>query len=382
MEAKAVREENERQQSIKQNNLYRRELAWMRRGAKARSTKQKARIQRFDELEDAKGSGTRNQEMEVSIGGDRLGKQVFELKDAVKTFQGNVILDGYNRLIKPKDRIGIVGKNGSGKSTLLNILAGREELTSGELMTGQTVKIAYYTQEHEELDENMRMIEYLREAGEYVTTDKGEQISVTSMLERFLFPMSTHGTLIRKLSGGEKRRLFLLRLLMGKPNVLLLDEPTNDLDTETLTVLEDYIHEFTGVVITVSHDRYFLDKTARELLIFNGQGSIDSYIGEYTEYLERSQQAAVKPQATKKEPAPQAVQKEKKRLSYMEKREWDELEDKMADIESRIEQVNMELQGIGSDFTKAQQLMDESAKLNEQLEHLIERWSYLSEFAE
>ncbi|WP_430508046.1 ABC-F family ATP-binding cassette domain-containing protein [Rossellomorea marisflavi] len=382
IEAKAVREENERQQSIKQNNLYRRELAWMRRGAKARSTKQKARIQRFDELEDAKGSGTRNQEMEVSIGGDRLGKQVFELKDAVKTFQGNVILDGYNRLIKPKDRIGIVGKNGSGKSTLLNILAGREELTSRELMTGQTVKIAYYTQEHEELDENMRMIEYLREAGEYVTTDKGEQISVTSMLERFLFPMSTHGTLIRKLSGGEKRRLFLLRLLMGKPNVLLLDEPTNDLDTETLTVLEDYIHEFTGVVITVSHDRYFLDKTARELLIFNGQGSIDSYIGEYTEYLERSQQAAVKPQATKKEPAPQAVQKEKKRLSYMEKREWDELEDKMADIESRIEQVNMELQGIGSDFTKAQQLMDESAKLNEQLEHLIERWSYLSEFAE
>ena len=169
---------------------------------------------------------------------------------------------------------------------------------------------------------------------------------------------------------------------MGKPNVLLLDEPTNDLDTETLTVLEDYIHEFTGVVITVSHDRYFLDKTARELLIFNGQGSIDSYIGEYTEYLERSQQVAVKSPAAKKEPAPQAVQKEKKRLSYMEKREWDELDDKMADIESRIEQVNMELQGIGSDFTKAQQLMDESAKLNEQLEHLIERWSYLSEFAE
>jgi ABC transport system ATP-binding/permease protein len=229
----------------------------------------------------------------------------------------------------------------------------------------------------------MRMIEYIREAGEYITTDKGEQISVTSMLERFLFPMSTHGTLIRKLSGGEKRRLFLLKLLMSKPNVLLLDEPTNDLDTETLTVLEDYINEFSGVVITVSHDRYFLDKTAEQLLVFNGDGQIDFYFGEYTEYLEKNEVKSKKQDPVKKqESAPVKEEKEKKRLSYMEKREWDEIEEKMADIEQRIEEADAELQKVGSDFEKAQQLMNESEKLNEQLEELIERWSYLSEFAE
>ncbi|WP_299737799.1 ABC-F family ATP-binding cassette domain-containing protein [uncultured Rossellomorea sp.] len=385
IEAKASREEVERQLSEKQQNLYRRELAWMRRGAKARTTKQKARIQRFENLEDTMSSGPSGGQVDMAIGGNRLGKQVFEFKDASKMFEDKRILDEFSFLIKPKDRIGIVGKNGSGKSTFLNLLAGTDELTSGDLLKGQTVKVAYYTQGHEELDENMRMIEYIRAAGEYITTDKGEQISVTSMLERFLFPMSTHGTLIRKLSGGEKRRLFLLKLLMSKPNVLLLDEPTNDLDTETLTVLEDYINEFSGVVITVSHDRYFLDKTAEQLLVFNGDGQIDFYFGEYTEYLEKSEAKSKKQDPVKKQesaPVKEEKEKEKKRLSYMEKREWDEIEVKMADIEKRIEEADAELQKVGSDFEKAQQLMNESQNLNEQLEKLIERWTYLSEFAE
>ncbi|MEI2665617.1 ABC-F family ATP-binding cassette domain-containing protein [Rossellomorea sp. LJF3] len=385
IEAKASREEVERQLSEKQQNLYRRELAWMRRGAKARTTKQKARIQRFEHLEDTMSSGPSNGQVDMALGGNRLGKQVYEFKGASKQFEDKRILNEFSFLIKPKDRIGIVGKNGSGKSTFLNLLAGTDELTKGELLKGQTVKIAYYTQDHEELDESMRMIEYIREAGEYITTDKGEQVSVTSMLERFLFPMSTHGTLIRKLSGGEKRRLFLLKLLMSKPNVLLLDEPTNDLDTETLTVLEDYIKEFSGVVITVSHDRYFLDKTADQLLIFNGDGQIDFYYGEYTEYLEKSEALNKKqPTDTTKEPVPvkEVKEKEKKRLSYMEKREWDEIEDKMAGIEAKIEEADAELQKVGSNFERAQQLMKESEQLNEELERLIERWTYLSEFAE
>ncbi len=388
IEAKASREELDRQLSEKQQNLYKRELAWMRRGAKARTTKQKARIQRFEHLEENMSQGSSNQQMDMAIGGNRLGKQVFELKDASKIFEDKVILKDFNFLIKPGDRIGVVGKNGSGKSTLLNILAGKDTLTTGELTKGQTVKIAYYTQDHEELDENMRMIEYIREAGEYISTAKGEQISVTSMLERFLFPMNTHGTLISKLSGGEKRRLFLLKLLMTKPNVLLLDEPTNDLDTETLTVLEDYINEFSGVVVTVSHDRYFLDKTAEQLLVFNGDGQIDFYYGEYTDYLEKAEVEQKKHEAERKQEASvtsepnQKDKDKKKRLSYMEKREWEEIEGNITALEEKLEDVENELQNVGSNFEKAQHLMDESQEINRKLEKLIERWTYLSEFAE
>jgi ABC transport system ATP-binding/permease protein len=385
IEAKANREENERQMAEKQRNLYARELAWMRRGAKARSTKQKARIQRFENLEDNLSNGPSSQGVEMSLGGSRLGKQVFELVEATKSFEDKKILNHFNFLLKPKDRIGIVGINGSGKSTFLNILAGKEDLDEGEIIKGQTVKIAYYTQGHEEMDENQRMIEYLREAGEYVTTEKGEQISVANMLERFLFPMHAHGTIIRKLSGGEKRRLFLLKLLMEKPNVLLLDEPTNDLDTETLTVLEDYISDFSGVVVTVSHDRYFLDKTASQLLVFNGNAEIDTYYGEYTEYLQQQEQARaaatkVKPKSTEAKPVKKEMKK--KRMSYMEKREWEGIEDKIASVENRIEEIEGELAIVGSDFEKAQKLMEESQGLNEQLETLIERWTYLSELAE
>ena len=285
LEAKSSREEDEKRSREKAHNLYRTELAWIRRGAQARSTKQKARIDRFNQLDERLSKKVNNDSLEMSFTGSRLGKDVIEIKDGYKVFGDKRILHNFQLLIKPGDRIGIVGKNGSGKSTLLNIIAGRETLDEGERAIGQTVKFAYYTQESVDMDINKRMIEYIRETGDVIHTKDGKTISATQLLERFLFPMHTHGTVIRKLSGGERRRLYLLKLLMEEPNVLLLDEPTNDLDTETLTVLEGFLEEFTGVVITVSHDRYFLDKVCDELLIFQGNGEIERYYGEYTEYL-------------------------------------------------------------------------------------------------
>ncbi len=381
LEAKAIREENEAATLDKQKNLFRHELEWIRRGAKARSTKQKARIQRFEELETKVSSAKTNEKLDISLSGSRLGKQVLELKEATKTFENRVILDHFDLLIKPKDRLGIIGRNGTGKSTLLNILSGRLPLDSGELITGQTVKIAYYTQENEDLDESKRMIEYLKETAEIVHTSDGKTISAAQMLERFLFPPYSHGTLIRKLSGGEKRRLYLLKLLMEEPNVLLLDEPTNDLDTQTLTVLEDYLEDFPGVVITVSHDRYFLDKTVDTLLVLEGGGEISLFYGNYTEYLEK-QTVRATPIIEKKEKVDNVETPKKKKLSYMEKREWEEIEDKIAATEARIEEIQAEMAGIGSDFEKGQSLMKEEAELNEKLEEMIERWGYLSEFAD
>lgn len=383
LEAKAIREENDAATLEKKKNLFRNELEWIRRGAKARTTKQKARIQRFETLETQVSSGKTTDKLDISLSGSRLGKQVLELKSASKSFPDRKILDNLDLLIKPKDRLGIIGRNGTGKSTLLNILAGRIPLDSGELVTGQTVKIAYYTQENEDLDENKRMIEYLKETAEIVHTSDGKTISAAQMLERFLFPPYTHGTLIRKLSGGEKRRLYLLKLLMEEPNVLLLDEPTNDLDTQTLTILEDYLEDFPGVVITVSHDRYFLDKVVDTLLVLEGNGELSLYFGNYTDYLEKQSQREMAPtQEAKKQPTESKEKPKKKKLSYMEKREWEEIEGKISATETRLEEITKEMAQIGSDFEKGQRLMTEEVELNEQLESLIERWSYLSELVD
>lgn len=380
LEAKAIREENEAATLDKQRNLFRRELEWIRRGAKARTTKQKARIDRFETLDNQISSVKTSEKLDISLSGSRLGKQVFELKNANKSYGPHIILKDFDLLIKPGDRIGIVGKNGTGKSTLLNTLAGRLPLDSGEFIMGQTVKVAYYTQENDDMDENKRMIEYLKETAQVVSTSDGKTISAAQMLERFLFPSFTHGTPIRKLSGGEKRRLYLLKILMTEPNVLLLDEPTNDLDTQTLTVLEDYLEEFPGVVITVSHDRYFLDKVAEQLLILKGEGKIDSFYGNYTELLEsQSAKPETKPVAEKKvEPEKQ----KKKRLSYKEKLEWESIDDNIEKTENRLKEIEDEMALTGSDFERAQVLMKEETELNNHLEHLIERWSYLSELAE
>jgi ABC transport system ATP-binding/permease protein len=356
----------------------------MRRGAKARTTKQKARIQRFDELEDKLSGGKpTGEKVDISLNGSRLGKQVFELKDATKRYEEKTILNHFDLLVKPGDRLGIIGKNGAGKSTLLNILAKRLPLDDGEFITGQTVKIAYYTQESEDMDENKRMIEYIKETAEVVETSDGKTLSAALMLERFLFPPFSHGTPIRKLSGGEKRRLYLLKLLMTAPNVLLLDEPTNDLDTQTLTVLEDYLDEFPGVVITVSHDRYFLDKVVDQLIVLRGEGEIDSFYGNYSEYLEKeSTVEAKKTVATTPAPAKAPEKEKKKRMTYKEKKEWEEIDEVIAKTEARLEEIAEEIGNTGSDFTKAQELMKIEAELNEKLEYLIERWEYLAELAE
>jgi len=384
--AKALREEQEQQAEDKRRNLYRRELAWMKRGAKARSTKQKARKDRFEQLENELGKVSTNADVDIAIQGSRLGKQVFEFKHAYKAFPNQKILEDFNLLVKPGDRYGIVGKNGSGKSTLLNIIAGNIELDAGELSIGQTVKIAYYTQENEQLDENKRIISYIREAGEVIETKHGEKISATQMLERFLFPMHTHGTLIQKLSGGEKRRLYLLKLLMTKPNVLLMDEPTNDLDTATLTVLENYIDEFSGVVISVSHDRYYLDKTATQLLVFKGEGVIEKYYGTYSEYLQ--EQNEYEKTFTNNKPKIEEITKKKeekpkkKKLSFHEQREWETIEDDISSIENKLEILTNELENVGTDFERAQELTNEIDKMNSDLEALISRWTYLSEIVE
>ncbi|WP_042355340.1 ABC-F family ATP-binding cassette domain-containing protein [Bacillus rubiinfantis] len=385
LEAKAIREENELATYDKQKNLFRRELEWIRRGAKARSTKQKARIQRFDDLNDKIASGRpATEKLDFSLTGSRLGKQVFELKKASKRYGEKIILDQFDLLVKPGDHLGIIGHNGTGKSTLLNILAKRIPLDSGEYNMGQTVKIAYYTQEGEDIDENKRMIEYIKETSQIITTADGKTISAAQMLERFLFPSYTHGTPIRKLSGGEKRRLYLLKILMTAPNVLLLDEPTNDLDTHTLTVLEDYLEEFSGVVITVSHDRYFLDKIADQLLVLKGEGKIESFYGNYSEYLDKKVATESKKLTFTTAPTePKTVEKvKKKKMTYKEKKEWEEIDDVIAQTEERIEAVSVAMAEANSDFTVLQELMAEAAELNEKLEGLIERWSYLAELAE
>lgn len=382
LEAKAIREENEAATLEKKKNLFRQELEWIRRGAKARTTKQKARIQRFDKLDEELSAVKESDKLDIALSGSRLGKQVLELRGASKQYDDQVILADFDLLVKPGDRLGIIGRNGSGKSTLLNILAGKIPLDAGELVTGQTVKVAYYTQENEEMDENKRMIEYLKETAELVKTTDGKVISAAQMLERFLFPMYSHGTPIRKLSGGEKRRLYLLKLLMEEPNVLLLDEPTNDLDTQTLTVLEDYLEEFPGVVLTVSHDRYFLDKVVDQLLVLEGQGKTEFYFGNYTDFLEKRPKLAEESQPVKKDKAKPEEKQKKKRMSFNEKMEWESIGDKIAAAEKRLEEVQEEMADIGSDFEKGQALMKEEAELNDHLEYLIERWSYLAEIAE
>lgn len=383
IEAKALREEQEMAQEEKRQNLYRRELAWMRRGAKARTTKQKARIQRFEELEKKEGPAAK-QNVDIAIGSSRLGKKVLELQDVTKRFGGKVVLDHFSHIMKPGDRIGIIGPNGSGKSSLLNMLTGKMNPDSGEIEIGQTVKIAYYTQENEDMNLNQRMIEYVKEVAEVIHTTDGKLISASQMLERFLFPTNMHGTPLSKLSGGERRRLYLLRILMGEPNVLLLDEPTNDLDTQTLTVLEDYLDEFPGVVIAVSHDRYFLDKVAQELFVFTGNGHVRVFLGSYSDYLEEKQQTELllKAETVKEKKVEEAPKPKKRKLSYQEQRDWDTIEERIAKLEETVEQLAAELEAAGADYERAQQLSEEQQRAEQELEAAIERWSELSELVE
>ncbi|MFU0785148.1 MAG: ABC transporter ATP-binding protein [Enterococcus gilvus] len=375
---KAERDRVDMEQEGKRKQLYKQELAWMRAGAKARTTKQQARINRFEDLKENLHQVKTDGQLELNIATTRLGKKVLELKEAEYSIGENVILNHFDLLIQTRERLGITGKNGAGKSTLLNILAGRLQLDDGLFEVGETVRLAYYTQQNETLDPNKRMIAYLQEAAEEVKQRDGSQISVAELLERFLFPRFMHGTLIGKLSGWEKRRLYLLKLLIQQPNVLLLDEPTNDLDIATLTVLEYYLAEFSGAVITVSHDRYFLDKVAEKLLIFEGNGRIIPYFGSIMDFLE--QQSPIKEEKQVKQKS--QTKERKKKLSYNEQKEWDTIEEDISILESRIEDLTEEMNHQGDDFTKLQDLQKEIEKNEQLLDEMMNRWEYLSEILE
>lgn len=389
VEEKAEREEQAMATSHKTNQLFKQELAWMREGVRARGTKQKARIERFEKLKGQVSKSTQNFQLEMELASSRLGKQVFELEEASFQIAGNVILDNLTYIIQRHDRIGITGVNGAGKSTFLNVLTEKFPLDSGILRVGETVRVGYFQQDNIDVPGEKRVINYLQEIAEEVHRVDGTSINISQLLEQFMFPGSQHGALIRSLSGGERRRLYLVRLLMERPNVLLLDEPTNNLDIDTLNVLEDYIENFPGAVLTVSHDRYFLDKITDKLLVFEGQGRIREFFGTAEEYFKEAQElerqarkdaasqikveSAVKQRDDKKT-------KEKTKLSYMEEKEWTTIEDDIMKLEVKIEEIDADIVDAGSDFGKIDTLFKDKTKLQEKLDKTYERWEYLSQY--
>nr|WP_255201197.1 ABC-F family ATP-binding cassette domain-containing protein [Staphylococcus epidermidis] len=382
-----MRAENElveQKQQEKQKALYKQELAWMRAGAKARTTKQQARINRFNQLEsDVKTQHTQDKG-ELNLAYSRLGKQVYELKNLSKSINNKVLFEDVTEIIQSGRRIGIVGPNGAGKTTLLNILSNEDQDYEGELKIGQTVKVAYFKQTEETLDRDIRVIDYLREESEMAKEKDGTSISVTQLLERFLFPSATHGKKVYKLSGGEQKRLYLLRLLVHKPNVLLLDEPTNDLDTETLTILEDYIDDFGGSVITVSHDRYFLNKVVQEYWFIH-DGKIEKNIGSFEDYesfkKEHERQAMLSKQ-TEQQNKHKHQPKKKTGLSYKEKLEYETIMTRIEMTETRLEDLEQEMINASDNYARIKELNEEKEQLEATYEADITRWSELEEIKE
>lgn len=386
VQQKAERVELENEAEKKRQALYKHELDWMRHGAKARSTKQKGRINRFNELKDSIGKVQVDQDVAISLGATRLGKDVLELQHAELAYDQRPILHDFNWLIQGGDRIGITGQNGAGKTSLLNVLAGRQALDQGILKVGETVKIGYYTQQTEGIDQDKRVINYLSEVAETVVDKNGERISVANLLEQFLFPRFMHGTLIRKLSGGEQRRLYLLKILMQAPNVLLLDEPTNDLDISTLTVLENYLDQFPGTVITVSHDRYFLNRVADHLLIFKGNAEIVRYTGRFTDYLAAQGNAA--PVAVKKTSSTPAATttaqqpKVKTKLTYAEQLEWEKIDDELEALDEQRQAIEAEMNASGDNYEKLAKLQKQLNDVTAKYDEKTARWEYLSEYVD
>ena len=396
---KAERMEMAEASERKRQTILRNEIAWMQRGARARSTKQKAHIQRYEELRDQKGPEyDRNVELE-SIA-SRLGRTTVEVKDLCKAYGDKVLMKDFTYIFLKNDRVGIIGPNGSGKSTLRKMLAGWVEPDSGTIQIGQTVKMGYFSQENEAMDESLKVIDYIKNVAEYVKTKDGS-ISASQMLERFLFPSGMQYTSIGRLSGGERRRLYLLRILMEAPNVILLDEPTNDLDIQTLTILEDYLDTFPGIVIAVSHDRYFLDRVVNRIFAFEGQGKVTQYEGGFTDY--QIAWSARHPQETGEQKGvragdsdengsglpinrnnwKQAAGGEKKRkLSFKEQREWETIEADIAALEQSIGDLEQEIGKSATNYTRLNELMEEKSAREAQLEEKMERWMYLNELVE
>ncbi|MFJ8064845.1 ABC-F family ATP-binding cassette domain-containing protein [Psychrobacillus sp. NPDC096426] len=381
LESRALREEMNAASQQKLQNLYRNELKWIRRGAKARSTKQKARKDRFEEIDSKIDRNNSMQNLDLEMATTRLGKQVLEGVNISKKFDSKKIVENFSFLLQAGDRVGIVGPNGVGKSTLLKMLAREIPMDSGEIIVGSTVKLMHFSQQLPKLNEQMRMIEYVRESSNLIETGSGEKFSAAQMLERFLFPLNTHGTQIGKLSGGEKKRLVLLKMLMEQPNVLFLDEPTNDLDIQTLSVLEDFMESFRGVIVTISHDRFFLDRIAKKLWILNGDGSVNEWLGVYSDYLEVAKVVPSEIVEEVKEVLPVKAAKDKKKMSYKEQREWETIGEEIEKTEQLITQLEEKILTAGSDFTLLQELTDKLEQTNSTYEQLIERWSYLEEIA-
>ncbi|CYX23587.1 ABC-F family ATP-binding cassette domain-containing protein [Streptococcus suis] len=376
---KAEQDERDAALRHKKEQLYKQELAWMRRQPQARATKQQARINRFHDLKGDLANKIDDSELEINFETSRIGKKVINFENVSFSYPDKPILKDFNLLIQNKDRIGIVGDNGKGKSTLLNLIAGDLQADSGKVDIGETIRIGYFSQTIKGLDESKRVINFLQEVAEEAKTTSG-MVSIAELLEQFLFPRNTHGTLIEKLSGGEKKRLYLLKILLQRPNVLLLDEPTNDLDIATLTVLEHFLQGFTGPVITVSHDRYFLDKVANKILAFEEDG-IQTFFGNYTDYLDEKAFLASSSAISLEKPKEKTekIKENKKRMSYFEKQEWATIEEDIAGLEERIAEIEAEMLTCGSDFTKLSDLQKELDEKNDLLLEKYERYEYLSE---
>ncbi|HEM5160500.1 TPA: ABC-F family ATP-binding cassette domain-containing protein [Streptococcus suis] len=376
---KAEQDERDAALRHKKEQLYKQELAWMRRQPQARATKQQARINRFHDLKGDLANKIDDSELEINFETSRIGKKVINFENVSFSYPDKPILADFNLLIQNKDRIGIVGDNGKGKSTLLNLISGDLQADSGKVDIGETIRIGYFSQTIKGLDESKRVINFLQEVAEEAKTTSG-MVSIAELLEQFLFPRNTHGTLIEKLSGGEKKRLYLLKILLQRPNVLLLDEPTNDLDIATLTVLEHFLQGFTGPVITVSHDRYFLDKVANKILAFEEDG-IQTFFGNYTDYLDEKAFLASSSAISLEKPKEKTekIKENKKRMSYFEKQEWATIEEDIAGLEERIAAIEEEMLTCGSDFTKLSDLQKELDEKNDLLLEKYERYEYLSE---
>jgi ATP-binding cassette subfamily F protein uup len=389
LEKKALAEDVEASRQRKHQGVLRRELEWLKRGPKARSTKQKARIDRISDMQEQEFRGTQGR-VEISTPGRRIGKKVVELQGVSKTYGDRCLIQDFTYAFSPEDRVGIIGSNGVGKSTLLNLIIGKLEPDQGTVDIGQTIHIGYFDQQSEALvaaaNQEQRVIDYLKEEASYVQTKEGDQISASQMLERFLFPPNQQYLPLHKLSGGEKRRLFLLRVLMGAPNLLILDEPTNDLDVQTLAVLEEYLEQFNGCVIIVSHDRYFLDRTVDQIFAFQGQGQIQRYPGNYSVYLDYRKEedkstveSAPLPVA---DPAPARKSNRVRKLSYNEKREFEHLEQHIPQLEAEKEAIEAQLyQNPPSAYDQVQSLADRLAAITQEIEQSIDRWMELSELA-
>lgn len=379
IEQKSARLEIARSAEKKRQAFLRKEIEWVRRGVLARGTKSKARLDNYERIKNQEGLQER-QRLELNSLGSRLGKKIIEIDDVSKRYDGNTVISGFSYNMLRDDRIGIVGSNGSGKSTLLKLIAGKIEPDSGSIEWGETIKIGYFSQESEEMDLSMRVIDYVKEAGEFIETPDG-MVSAAKMLERILFDGEAQWSTIGRLSGGERRRLELMRVLMTAPNVLLLDEPTNDLDIETLCILEEYIESFAGVVIAVSHDRYFLDKISTQIFELTPYGEIKRYPGNFSDYEEK--RVELRTTASKpKGKTERTVREEKPKFTFKEQREFDTIDDDIAAIEERIAAIDEEMAENATDFTRLNELANEKTELEAQLEEKTERWVYLNEKAE